>query len=79
MNFLIVFFLEFLLLVSDDAAFTGTVLVAPILNEGETQREVVLPSGTWTDGNNNTKTFSGPTKTTYHADLTKFPYFIKTA
>lgn len=53
------------------------ILVAPVIEEGATTRNVYLPKGTWKDGNSDT-TYEGPiTIEDYSATLFTFPYFIK--
>jgi alpha-glucosidase (family GH31 glycosyl hydrolase) len=54
-----------------------TILVAPIIEEGATSRDVVLPSGSWKDGNDGT-VYEGPqTLKDYSAPIDVLPYFIK--
>jgi len=50
-------------------------LVAPIMEQGQTKREVVLPSGTWLgpDG----RAYQGPTTSTFTAKLDDLLYFRK--
>lgn len=53
------------------------VLVAPVIEEGATSRNIVLPAGTWEDGNDGT-IYEGPlTLTDYPAPIEVLPYFIK--
>lgn len=54
-----------------------TILVAPVLDMGATQRNVYLPTGRWSDGNNGT-VYVGPRMIlSYPAALDILPYFIK--
>ncbi|XP_066252568.1 myogenesis-regulating glycosidase-like [Euwallacea similis] len=53
------------------------ILVAPILEEGATTRDVYLPKGDWQDGNDG-KVYTGPTTLKdYPAPIELLPYFIK--
>ena len=64
----------------DDQFLLGDdILVAPVLSEGQTARDVYLPAGLWLDGNNpQSEHISGPTWIyQYEASLFKLPYFIR--
>ncbi|CAG9859823.1 unnamed protein product [Phyllotreta striolata] len=64
-------------LACDDEYLLGEdILVAPVIVQGAVSRSVYLPKGEWTDGNDNTKTYKGPTTLTYNADISTLPYFI---
>lgn len=53
------------------------ILVAPVVEEGATSRDIYLPMGTWLDERTNT-TYSGPTLLrSYSAPLHVIPYFVK--
>lgn len=53
------------------------ILAAPVIQEGATSRDVVLPAGTWKDGNDGT-IYEGPqTIKNYPAPIDVLPYFIK--
>ncbi|KAJ3631195.1 hypothetical protein MTP99_012339 [Tenebrio molitor] len=63
--------------VNDEYLLGETILVAPIIEEGATSRDVVLPSGSWKDGNDGT-VYEGPqTLKDYSAPIDVLPYFIK--
>ena len=50
-------------------------LVAPVVEEGATDRDIYLPVGTWRDENSG-KVFKGPTTLRkYPAPLDVLPYF----
>jgi alpha-glucosidase (family GH31 glycosyl hydrolase) len=54
-----------------------TILVAPIIEEGATSRDIVLPSGSWKDGNDG-KVYEGPQiLKAYPAPIDVLPFFIK--
>lgn len=65
------FFLEYLL--GDD------ILVAPVVEEGATSRDIYLPSGWWRDeADPEHPVIQGPvTLTGYEADLFTLPYFTR--
>jgi alpha-glucosidase (family GH31 glycosyl hydrolase) len=53
------------------------ILVAPIVEEGGTSRDIVLPSGSWKDGNDG-KVYEGPQiLEDYSAPIDVLPFFIK--
>lgn len=61
----------------DDQFLCGDAfLVAPILKEGATSREVYLPDGTWTDWWTGEPT-SGPTTLRVDAPLDRLPLFVR--
>ncbi|XP_018572975.1 myogenesis-regulating glycosidase-like [Anoplophora glabripennis] len=65
-------------LATDDEFLLGeNILVAPVITEGATSKNVYLPKGTWKDGNSDA-TYEGPTSIKdYPAPLDTLPYFIK--
>lgn len=65
-------------LAADDQFLLGEdIIVAPVLDEGVTKRDVVLPNGTWVDGNNGTVYEGRQVLKNYPAPLEKLPYFIR--
>lgn len=63
--------------VADQYMLGDTILVAPVVEEGKTTRNVYLPAGTWKDGNSD-KTYTGPTTVPdYSAPIDILPFFIK--
>jgi len=62
--------------ISDEYLFGSEVLVAPIVDEGATQREVYLPAGGWTDFWNET-TYTGPRWVQVKAPLDTLPLFVR--
>lgn len=67
--FKIIYFSEYLL--GED------ILVAPVLEQGATSRDVVLPAGSWVDGNDGTVYSGNQTLKDYPAPLDVLPYFIR--
>ncbi|KAJ8947346.1 hypothetical protein NQ318_002872 [Aromia moschata] len=65
-------------LANDNEFLLGeNILVAPILDEGATSRDVYLPKGSWKDGNSN-QVYEGPmTVINYSAQIDILPFFIK--
>lgn len=53
------------------------ILAAPVLWQGQTMRDVYLPTGTWTDGNTGVVRTGPIWLRNYTAPLTVLPYFIK--
>ena len=64
--------------IEDEYLFGSSLLVAPILESGSTEREVYLPDGEWVDFWDNSRRFRGPTKITWRGEMEKIPIFIKT-
>jgi alpha-glucosidase (family GH31 glycosyl hydrolase) len=62
--------------VTDEYLWGEQVLVAPILNEGQTSRDVLLPDGVWIDYNHPTKRYTSDIKG-YAAPLSVLPMFVK--
>lgn len=55
-----------------------SILIAPIIKQGATKRDVYLPTGVWYDPNQN-RTYSGPIQLDdYPSPLDVLPYFIRT-
>jgi len=65
-------------LLTDDEFLLGEdILVAPVIYEGGTSRDIYLPKGEWKDGNNGT-VYKGPIALrSYRAPIDILPYFIK--
>ncbi|XP_044254381.1 myogenesis-regulating glycosidase [Tribolium madens] len=65
------------LTVNDEYLLGEKILVAPVVQEGAISRDVVLPVGSWKDGNNGT-IYEGPQILKgYSAPIDILPYFIK--
>jgi len=56
--------------------FGSDLLIAPVLQEGQTQREVYLPKGWWFDFWSD-RMFQGGTRIRYEAPLARLPIFVK--
>ncbi|KAL8596716.1 hypothetical protein ACOMHN_045641 [Nucella lapillus] len=54
-----------------------SVLVAPVLCEGEKQRDIYVPPGVWSDKLRNTIVVGPKMLEGYRAELTEVPYFIR--
>ncbi|XP_068907050.1 myogenesis-regulating glycosidase-like [Tenebrio molitor] len=54
-----------------------TILVAPIIEDGATSRDVVLPGGSWKDGNDGTVYEGSQILEDYAAPIDVLPCFIK--
>lgn len=56
-----------------------TLLVAPVLEEGATSRDVYLPGfdAVWSDGNSGETHVGGSWIRNYQADLFTLPYFVR--
>ncbi|WP_267202577.1 glycoside hydrolase family 31 protein [Limosilactobacillus kribbianus] len=62
--------------INDEYMVGTSILVAPIVNQGATQRLVYLPAGKWLDFWNNAE-YSGQQSIVVNAPLDKLPMFIK--
>lgn len=62
--------------VDDQFLFGDSLLVAPILHEGQHSRDVLFPDGLWYDLKSATA-IQGPTKLTVDAPLTTTPVFVR--
>ncbi|CAG9765483.1 unnamed protein product [Ceutorhynchus assimilis] len=65
------------LAIADEYLLGDDVLVAPVIVQGATSRDVYLPKGEWKDGNNGA-VYSGPTTLiNYYAPIDVLPYFVR--
>jgi alpha-glucosidase (family GH31 glycosyl hydrolase) len=62
--------------VTDEYLWGEQVLVAPVLNEGQTSRDVLLPEGVWVDYKNPKQRYTADIKG-YAAPLEVLPMFVK--
>ncbi|ENN81184.1 hypothetical protein YQE_02408, partial [Dendroctonus ponderosae] len=63
--------------ISDEFLLGEDILVAPVMEQGATSRDVYLPEGSWVDGNDPAVKYEGPIWLDYNAPLDVLPYFIK--
>lgn len=56
--------------------FGRNILVAPVVNEGQTSKSVYLPAGEWIDLFHNAMTAGGTTKT-YYCDVDTIPVYVR--
>jgi alpha-glucosidase (family GH31 glycosyl hydrolase) len=68
---------ETALTISSEFLLGSNVLVAPILDEGSTERDVYLPEGTWKDEITGVVLQGGKWIREYPAELDQLPYFTK--
>ncbi|OFY68631.1 MAG: hypothetical protein A2265_06620, partial [Bacteroidetes bacterium RIFOXYA12_FULL_33_9] len=62
--------------VNDEYLWGENILIAPIMNAGETSRNVLFPSGKWYDFQTN-QSYEGNSSTSVSAPLEKLPIFVK--
>lgn len=63
--------------VSDQYLWGRDVMVAPVMAQGATSREVTFPAGTWVDINDPSKVYAGGTTATVEAPLEILPLFAR--
>lgn len=63
--------------INDQFLFGVDLLIAPVVEEGVTYRQVYLPKGTWRDYNNPKKSFKGGQTVDYDTPLDVIPMFVK--
>ena len=63
--------------VSDEYLWGRDLLVAPVMQQGATSRQVRLPEGTWVDYNNPMQTFEGDTTIIADAPLETIPLYVR--
>lgn len=63
--------------VSDQYLWGRDVMVAPVMKQGATSREIVFPDGVWTDYNNPTKHYEAYTRIDYDAPIDVLPLFVR--
>lgn len=63
--------------ISDEYLWGRDVLVAPVMTQGATSRDVTFPDGTWVDYSDPAKVFAGNTTINYPAPLEKLPMFVR--
>ena len=63
--------------ITDEYLWGCDVLVAPVINQGVTEREIIFPEGLWVDYNDPTKLYHGGDTITYPAPLEVLPLFVR--
>lgn len=63
--------------IEDEYLWGRDILVAPVMNEGQTLRRVVFPTGTWLDLRNTRKIYNGGDTIQYAAPLSVIPLFVR--
>lgn len=63
--------------ITDEYLWGRDILVAPVLTQGSTQREVIFPEGLWVDYNNPTRMYHGGDTISYPAPLDVLPLFVR--
>lgn len=63
--------------ISDQYLWGHDVMVAPVMQQGATSRDITFPEGTWVDLNNPSKRYEGYTTINYPAPLDVLPLFVR--
>lgn len=63
--------------ISDEYLWGGDILVAPVVTQGATEREITFPAGSWLDINNPANIYEGAQTITYPAPLEVLPMFVR--
>lgn len=63
--------------ITDEYLWGRDVLVAPVMTQGTTEREIVFPTGTWIDPANTANIYQGGDTIIYPAPLAVLPMFIR--
>ncbi len=63
--------------VRDQYLWGSDVMVAPVMRQGATARDVQFPAGTWVDFNNPTVRYQGHTAVNYEAPIEVLPLFVR--
>lgn len=63
--------------IDDEYLWGKDVLIAPVLTQGATSRQVTFPAGTWVDYANPTKVYEGGSTISYNAPLEVLPIFVR--
>ena len=62
--------------INDQFMLGENILVAPVVEKGQFEKEVSIPEGEWVEQNTN-KVYTGPCKVKVPAPLEVLPWFIK--
>ena len=63
--------------ITDQYLWGKNVMVAPVMTQGATERQVVFPDGEWIDINKPTQKYRGVTSINYSAPLEILPMFVR--
>ena len=63
--------------INDQYLWGHDVMVAPVIKQGATSRDITFPEGTWVDINNPEKRYNGHTTITYDAPIEMLPLFAR--
>ena len=63
--------------IDDEFLWGNEVLVAPVVQQGATERKIVFPQGQWVDMAKPTDVYQGGSEITYKAPLDVLPLFVK--
>ncbi len=63
--------------ISDEFLWGNEVLVAPVMTQGATRRDITFPQGTWIDFNNPCSRYEGGSTIEYSAPLEVLPLFVR--
>ena len=63
--------------IDDEYLWGKDVLIAPVMTQGATSRQVTFPAGTWVDYSDPTKTYAGGTTINYNAPIEVLPMFVR--
>ncbi|MCM1075831.1 MAG: DUF5110 domain-containing protein [Bacteroides sp.] len=63
--------------VTDEYLWGRDLLVAPVLTQGATERQIIFPDGLWTDYSRPSKFYHGGDTITYPAPLDVLPMFVR--
>lgn len=64
--------------ITDEYLWGRDILVAPVLEQGATEREIIFPDGLWVDYNKPSKFYHGGDTIKYDAPLSVIPLFVRT-
>lgn len=63
--------------ITDEYLWGRDILVAPVMTQGATERQVIFPEGLWVDYSNPSKFYHGGDTITYPAPLSVIPLFVR--
>lgn len=63
--------------ITDEYLWGRDLLVAPVMTQGATERQIIFPDGLWVDYNNPSRFYHGGDTITYPAPLSVLPLFVR--